>query len=80
MSNLNFALFINNKDQLRDLCNNSNQKVITAINNLDSSTLGVNLITSQQVLIPAEAVDIDQESTAPRGSCSYKVGSIISLV
>ena len=44
-----------------------NQKVITAINILDSSTLGDNLITSLQadymssVLIPAKAVENNQE-------------------
>ena len=44
-----------------------NQKVITAINTFDGSTLGDNLITSQHVnymssvLIPAEAVENDQE-------------------
>ena len=43
------------------------QKVITAINILDSSTLGDNLITSLQVdymssvLIPAKAVENNQE-------------------
>ena len=50
MSNVNFALFdINNKDQLRDLYNYLNQKVITAINTYDSSTLENNLIMSHQV-------------------------------
>ena len=59
MPNVNFTLSSNNKDQLRDLYNYLNQKVITAINTLDSSTLGNNLITSHQVdytpsaLIPA---------------------------
>ena len=61
--NVNFALSSNNKDKLRGLCNYLNQKVITAINTLDGSTLGNNLVTSYQVdylssaLIPAEAVD-----------------------
>ena len=41
MPNVNFALSINNKDQLRDLHNDLNQKVIIAINTLDGSTLGV---------------------------------------
>ena len=49
MQNVNFALSSNNKDQLRDLYNYLNQKVITAINTLDGSTLGDNLITSHQV-------------------------------
>ena len=67
MSNVNFAFFSNNKDQLRDLYNYLNQKVITSIRTLDGSTLGDNLITSHQVdymssvLIPAEAVENDQE-------------------
>ena len=61
--NVNFALSTNNKDQLRDLYNYLNQKAITAINNLDGSTLGDNLITSHHVdymssaLIPSETVE-----------------------
>ena len=43
------ALSSKNKDQFRDLHNYLNQKVITAINTLDSSTLGDNPITSHQV-------------------------------
>ena len=77
---MNLALSINNKDQLRDLYNYLNQKVITTINNLDSSLLGDNLITSQQALIPAEAVDNDQESMTPRASYRNKVGTVTSLV
>ena len=42
MSNANFALSSYSKDQIGDL----NQKVITAINILDGSTLRDNLITS----------------------------------
>ena len=41
-ANVNFALSSNNKDQLRDLDNQLNQKVITAINTLDGSKLGDN--------------------------------------
>ena len=37
MSNVNFALSSNGKDQLEDL----NQKLIIAINTSDGSTLGV---------------------------------------
>ena len=80
MSNVNFMLSINNKDQLRDLNNYLNQKMITAINNLDGSTLEDNLIISQQALIPAKTVENDQESMAPTASSSNKVGSITSLV
>ena len=36
MSNLNFALYSNSKNQLGDL----NKKLITAINTLDGSTMG----------------------------------------
>ena len=60
--NVNFELSGNNKDQLRDLYHYLNQKVITAINTLDGSTLKDNLIRSHQVdymssvLIPAETV------------------------
>ena len=63
MPNVNFALSTNNKDPLRDLYNYLNQKAITAINNLDGSTLGDNLITSHQVdyissaLIRSETVE-----------------------
>ena len=49
MPNVNFALSSNKKDQLRDLYNYLNQKVISPINTLDGSTLGANLITSHQV-------------------------------
>ena len=65
MSNMNFALSSNNKDQLRDLHNYLNQKVTTAINNVDGSMLGD--VTSHQVdymssaLIPDEAVKNSQE-------------------
>ena len=52
MSNVNFTLSdSNNKDQLSDLYNYLNQKVTTAINTYDSSTLGNNLITSHQVIL-----------------------------
>ena len=66
-ANLNFALSSNNKDQLTDSNNYSNQKLITAINTLDGSSLVDNLITSQQN-------DQDSPVTIP------KVGSITSLV
>ena len=49
MQNENFALSSNNKDQMRDLHNYLNQKVITAVNTLGGSMLGDNLITSHQV-------------------------------
>ena len=77
MSNVNFLLSGNSKDQLGDL----NQKLITTTNTLDGSTLGVNLVTSQQVdymltaLIPAEPVENNQEHLV-----ANKVGSIMSLV
>ena len=45
MSNVNFALSSNSKDQLGDL----NQKLQTAKNTSDASTLGDNLIMSHQV-------------------------------
>ena len=48
MPNVNFALSSKSNDQLRDLPNYLNQKVITAINTLDGS-LGDNLITTHQV-------------------------------
>ena len=70
MSNVNFALSSNNKDQLRDLYNHLNQKVATVINNVDGSTLGDNVTTSHQVdymssaLIPAEAVKNSEEHLA----------------
>ena len=63
MSNVNFALSSNSKDQLGDL----NKKLITAISTLDGFTLGGDLITSHQVdnmsttLIPPEAVENNQD-------------------
>ena len=66
MSNVNIPLPSNSKDQLRDLHDYLNQKVITALNNLDGSTLEDNLITSHQVaymsfsaLFPVETVEND---------------------
>ena len=62
----NFMLSSINKDQLKDLQNYLNQKMIAAIDTVDGSTLGDNLITSHQVdymssvLIPVEAVENDQ--------------------
>ena len=75
MSNVNFSISSNNKDQLRDLYNYLNQKLITAINNLDGSTLGdliMSLIINYMslALIPAKAVENDQ---------NHEVGSITSL-
>ena len=81
MPNVNFALYSKNQDQLRDLHNYLNQKGITAINTLDGSTLGDNLIISHQVdymfsaLIPAEAVQNNQEHLV-----ANKVGGITLLV
>ena len=49
MSNVNFALPIINKDQLKDLQNHLNQKKITDNNTLDVSTLRDNLIMSNRV-------------------------------
>ena len=63
MSNVNFALSSNSKDQLGDL----NKKLITAISTLDGFTVGGDLITSHQVdnmsttLIPTEAVENNQD-------------------
>ena len=63
MSNVNFALSSNSKDHLGHL----NKKLITAINTLDGSTLGDDLITSHQVdnmsaaLILPEAVENNQD-------------------
>ena len=58
----------NSKDQLVHF----NQKLITAINTLDGSRLGNNLITSRHLeLIPAEAVANNQEHLV-----ANKVGSI----
>ena len=57
--------------------------MIAAIDTVDGSTLGDNLITSHQVdcmssaLIPAEAVENDQEHIT---FCSNKVGSTTPLV
>ena len=49
---MNFALPSSNKDQLKDFQSFLNQKFITAINFLDGSTLGNNLITIHQVDYP----------------------------
>ena len=38
---MNFAFSSSNKDQLRDLYNYLNQKVVTVIDTLDGSKLGV---------------------------------------
>ena len=63
----NFALSSINNDQLEDMQNYLNRRLIAAINTADGSTLGDNLITSHQVdymssvFIPAEAVENGQE-------------------
>ena len=81
MSDVNFALFGNNKDQLRDFYIYLNEKVITTINSLDGWMLGDSLIISHQVdympsaLISAEAVENNQEHLV-----ANKLGSIASLV
>ena len=49
MPSKNFALSSINKDQLKDLYNYLNQKMIAAINTAEGSTLGDNQITSHQV-------------------------------
>ena len=60
----NFALSGINKDQLKDMQNYLNQKMMAAIDTVDGSTLEDNLITSHQVdymssaIIPAEAAEI----------------------
>ena len=82
MSSKNFALSSINKDHLEDLQNYLNQITIAAINIADGSTFGDNVITSHQVdhmskvLIPAEAVQNDQEHIT---SSSNNVGSIAPL-
>ena len=70
MPSVNLALSSNNQDQLRDLRNYLNQKVITVIIILDGSTLGNNLIRHQvnymsSMLNPAEAVENNQEHLVP---------------
>ena len=66
MPSQNFTLSSNNEDQLKDLLNYLKPKMITAINTVHRFTLRDNLITSDQVdyissvVIPAEAVEIDQ--------------------
>ena len=83
MLSQNFALSIINKDQHKDLQNYLSQKMIAAIDIVDGSMLGGNLITSHQVdymssaLIPAEAVENYQEQIT---SYSNKVGSVTPLV
>ena len=78
--NVNFALSSNKKDQLRDLYDYLYPIVITAINTLDGSTLGDNLIMSHKLdymsptLIPVKAVENNQELLVLR-----KVGSTTLL-
>ena len=75
MLKVNLTLSSNNKDELRDLYNYLNQKVITVM-------LGDNLIMNHHqvgymssVLIPAEAAENNQEHLV-----ANKVGSITLLV
>ena len=78
--NVNFVLSSNKKDQLRDLYDYLYPIVITAINTLDGSTLGDNLIMSHKLdymsptLIPVKAVENNQELLVLR-----KVGSTTLL-
>ena len=75
MSDVNFALSGNNKNQLRDF------NIYLNINSLDGWMLGDNLIMYHQVdympsaLIPSEAVENNQEHFV-----ANKLGSIASLV
>ena len=86
MSNVNFALSNNSKDQLKDLYDYSNQKVITVINILDGSTLGDNLITNHQVdyissaLIPAEAVKNEQEHLCLRNHSYTRIKYFVKIL
>ena len=63
MLKVKFALSSKSKNQLGDVYIYLNQKVITAINSLDGSTLGGNLIMSYQVdymssvFIPAKGIE-----------------------
>ena len=63
----NFTLSSINKDQLKDLQNYLNQKMITTINTVEGSTLKANLVSSHQVdymssaFISAVAVENYQE-------------------
>lgn len=74
-----FALSSVNKDQPRDLYNYLHQNVITAISNLECSTLGGNLRSHQvdmySALIAAEAVENNEEHLVPKN-----VSSITLLV
>ena len=70
----------NNKDQLRDFYNYLNQKVITVINNFDSSTLENNELPSRlsyvsSALIPDEAAENNHEHLV-----ANMAGSIKSLL
>ena len=72
VSNANFWLSNNNKDQLKELYKDLNEKLINAINTLDASTLAGNLtmIKNHQLdylsiaVIPPETVDNGQEHLA----------------
>ena len=61
---------LTNEDQFNDLKHYLNEKMIAAISTVDASILGGALITSHQadymfsVLIPAEAVENEQEHHA----------------
>ena len=81
MPNVNFALFSKNKDQLRDLYNYLNQKVITTINTLDGPKLVYNLITNHQVDYISSALILAEAVENTRGYLvANKVGSITLLV
>ena len=49
ISNVNFALSGNNKNQLRESLSDLNEKLTTAINTLDDSALEGNLSKNQEV-------------------------------
>ena len=70
MPSKNFSLSSINKDQFKDLQNYLNQKMIAAIDTVDGSTLGDNLITSHQV----------DYIYVLNAHSSNKVGSITPLV
>ena len=58
---MNFTLFSNSNDELRDLYHCLNQKMITAINISDGFRLGDNLIRSKLI---AMSVQVDYMSSA----------------
>ena len=69
---MNFALSSNNNYHLKQLCNNSNKKLIITINTLNNSILEIKLtrLSVLSILFPTEALKSNQDHLQQLGTVS----------